>query len=304
MRSFVNGTLKWMDGAEGMPPYNIDRVPLFNSPSPHVLRRLNPERMFVLGDPRTNQNPAFLTLGILFYRWHNVLAKRLKEAHPSWRDEDIFQAARRLNVASLQSIIAYEYLPAFLGEELSKYSGYKPDLHPGVTHVFQSGAFRYGHTLIPPGIYRRSGRCDFREGVDSSPALRLCSKWWDAQSVMTGAHRDENVVEDILRGLSSQIAEREDAILCSDIRNKLFGPMAFSRRDLGALNVMRGRDNGLPDYNTVRKCFGLPAISNWSEINPHLYMEKPSIFEQLENAYGKDCLKARTRERSLFADCS
>ena len=56
-------------------------------------------------------------------------------------------------------------------------------------------------------------------------------------------------------GMASQIAEREDAVLCSDVRDKLFGPMEFSRRDLGALNIMRGRDNGLPDYNTVRKCF-------------------------------------------------
>ena len=46
MRSYKNGRLKWMNGADGMPPYNLDRVPLFNSPSPHVLRRLNPERMF------------------------------------------------------------------------------------------------------------------------------------------------------------------------------------------------------------------------------------------------------------------
>ena len=46
MRSYRNGTLKWMDGAEGMPPYNVERVPLFNSPIPHVLRRLSPERMF------------------------------------------------------------------------------------------------------------------------------------------------------------------------------------------------------------------------------------------------------------------
>ena len=56
-------------------------------------------------------------------------------------------------------------------------------------------------------------------------------------------------------GMASQIAEREDSVLCSDVRDKLFGPMEFSRRDLGALNIMRGRDNGLPDYNTVRKCF-------------------------------------------------
>ncbi len=56
----------------------------------------------VLGDPRTNQNPAFLTLGILFYRWHNVLAERIQKKHPNWKDENIFQAARRLNIATLQ----------------------------------------------------------------------------------------------------------------------------------------------------------------------------------------------------------
>ena len=60
-------------------------------------------------------------------------------------------------------------------------------------------------------------------------------------------------------GMASQIAEREDSVLCSDVRDKLFGPMEFSRRDLGALNIMRGRDNGLPDYNTVRKCFKVGA---------------------------------------------
>ena len=42
-----------------------------NAPAPHLLTKLNPERMFLLGDPRTNQNPAFLVMGILFYRWHN-----------------------------------------------------------------------------------------------------------------------------------------------------------------------------------------------------------------------------------------
>ena len=62
----------------------------------------------------------------------------------------------------------------------------------------------------------------------------------------------DSTVEELLLGMSSQIAEREDTVLCSDVRDKLFGPMEFSRRDLGALNIMRGRDNGLPDYNTVR----------------------------------------------------
>ena len=87
-------------------------------------------------------------------------------------------------------------------------------------------------------------------------------------------------------GLSSQIGEREDNVLCSDVRNMLFGPMEFSRRDLAAINIMRGRDNGLPDYNEVRKCHGLPKITSWENINPRLFEEVPEVFTNLRLLYG------------------
>jgi dual oxidase len=74
----------------------------------------------------------------------------------------------------------------------------------------------------------------------------------------------DSTVEELLLGMSSQIAEREDTVLCSDVRDKLFGPMEFSRRDLGALNIMRGRDNGLPDYNTVRYVFFLQSLVDFT----------------------------------------
>merc|ERR1719204_2643120 len=164
MRSFRgDGSLKWMPGRTGMPPFNKEKVPLFNHPSPHFLRMTNLEKMFLLGDPRTNQNPAFLAIGILFYRWHNVLARRIKSRYPNWSDESVFQAARRWNIATLQNIIAYEYLPAFVGQSLPPYQAYRPELHPGISHVFQSAGFRYGHTLIPPGIMRRDAKCQFRD---------------------------------------------------------------------------------------------------------------------------------------------
>ncbi len=56
--------------------------------------------------------------------------------------------------------------------------------------------------------------------------------------------------------------------------------MEFSRRDLAALNIMRGRDNGLPDYNTVRKCHGLEVITEWGQINPWLNSTRPDLFEK------------------------
>ena len=158
-------------------------------------------------DFRINQNPALLTFAVLFYRWHNVLAARVQAKHPTWGDEDVFQGARRLNIAILQNIIAYEYLPAFLGESLPPYTGYKSFTHPGISNEFQSAAFRFinivlyaeltrcnvrclhflshfsrfGHTLIPPGMYRRDGKCNYKDAQDGSPAIRLCATWWDAQ---------------------------------------------------------------------------------------------------------------------------
>lgn len=135
----------------------------------------------VLGDPRTNQNPAVLSFAILFLRWHNVQAHEVKLLHPDWNDEEIFQRARRQVIASLQSIFVYEYLPAFLGGVgLELYEGYKADVHPGISHMFQAAAFRFGHSLIPPGIMRRDGKCNYKK------TLRLCSTWWDSSvSFMT-----------------------------------------------------------------------------------------------------------------------
>ncbi|GLH03578.1 Dual oxidase [Gryllus bimaculatus] len=280
MRSFQNGTFLTDDEDADMPIRNTMRVPLFNSPVPHVLRMLSPERLFLLGDPRTNQNPALLAFGILFFRWHNVVAGRVQAMHPDWPDEEVFQRARRIVIATLQNVIAYEYLPAFLGEELPAYTGYKSDVHPGVSHVFQSAAFRFGHTLIPPGLYRRNNQCQFRDTDKGFRAIRLCSTWWDSNDVLANSSVDE-----LLMGMASQIAEREDTVLCSDVRDKLFGPMEFSRRDLGALNIMRGRDNGLPDYNTVRTYFRLPRIKEWSDINPKLFAERPELVRNLAAAY-------------------
>lgn len=134
----------------------------------------------MLGDPRTNQNPALLTLSILFFRWHNVVAGRVQQEHPDWSDEDVFQRARRIVIASIQNIILYEYLPAFLGEKMPPYEGYKQEVHPGITHAFQSAAFRFGHSLIPPGLYRRDASCNFRKTSMGYLALRLCSTWWDS----------------------------------------------------------------------------------------------------------------------------
>lgn len=43
-----------------------------------------------------------LAMGILFYRWHNVIAARIQREHPAMSDEDVFQKARRIVIGTLQ----------------------------------------------------------------------------------------------------------------------------------------------------------------------------------------------------------
>ena len=91
-----------------------------------------------------------------------------------------------------------------------------------------------------------------------------------------------NVLNFILKNLLINNVSLTTTFLFLD---KLFGPLDFSRRDLAALNIMRGRDNGLPDYNTIRKYFNFPPVTNWSQINPLLYEKAPELFETLSNLY-------------------
>ncbi|XP_044015108.1 dual oxidase isoform X1 [Aphidius gifuensis] len=283
MRSFENGSFL-IDKINNLPVKNTMRAPLFNHAIPSAMRaKLDPERLYLLGDPRTNQHPALLAFGIIFYRWHNVIASRVQHEYPQMSDEDIFQRTRRIVVGTIQNIIMYEYLPFLLGDKLPAYNGYKSDLHPGISHVFQSAAFRFGHTLIPPGIYRRDEKCNFRKTRTGKQAIRLCTTWWDSNQILRNS-----TIEELIMGMSSQIAEKEDTLLNNDIRNNLFGPMEFSRRDLGALNIMRGRDNGLADYNTVRQHFKLSKKLTWNDINPNLFNKNPKLLQQLMEMYANN----------------
>ncbi|MCB0664126.1 MAG: hypothetical protein KDC24_15380, partial [Saprospiraceae bacterium] len=51
--------------------------------------------------------------------------------------------------------------------------------------------------------------------------------------------------------------------------------------DLASINIMRGRERGLPDYNTIRENFGLSRVSTFTDINSN-----QDIANTLESLYG------------------
>ena len=51
--------------------------------------------------------------------------------------------------------------------------------------------------------------------------------------------------------------------------------------DLAALNIQRGRDHGLADYNMARRTMGLPAVRSFADITSSI-----GVQERLEYLYG------------------
>ena len=54
-----------------------------------------------------------------------------------------------------------------------------------------------------------------------------------------------------------------------------------SEAALAALNMQRGRDHGIADYNTIRRAYGLPSALTFSDVS-----SDPRVRHALTQAYG------------------
>lgn len=119
-------------------------------------------------------------------------------------------------------------------------------------------------------------------------AVRTCNSYWDSQSTISRTN-----IDPFFLGMASQAAEREDNIITPDLRGQVYGPFHYSRRDLMAINIQRGRDHGLPDYNSARIAYGLDPVRNFEDINA-LYGADETVTENIENlraVYNNDISK-------------
>ena len=93
-------------------------------------------------------------------------------------------------------------------------------------------------------------------------------------------------IDRLLMGMASQKAEREDNMIVEDLRGNVFGPLEFSRRDLMAINIQRGRDHGTPDYNTAREAFGLERINSTAQYQRVTFSATPDdIVKKMEEIH-------------------
>lgn len=209
---------------------------------------------FVAGDTRANEHVALLSMHTLFVREHNRLADAISDRNPDWTDEEIFQYARHINIGLLEAVTYNEYLPS-LGIHLDPYDGYKPNVDPTISNEFATVAFRMGHSQIGPEMLRMN---ETRRPI-SEGHLTLREGFFDVTPIT-----DEGGIGPILRGLAFNIQTENDLLFIDDLRNQMFGPPGAGGMDICAIDIQRGRDHGVTDFNSVREAIGLPRYTNWS----------------------------------------
>ena len=232
--------------------------------SPGNLLPLDESGFFLAGDVRVNEQVCLTAMHTIFVREHNRIALRFKQLYPQLTDEQTFVRARQRVTGIIQSITYNEFLPALMGENaLRPYRGYNPLVFPNISNTFSTAAYRFGHSMLDTEVWRLNND----GSVHESGHLGLRDAFFNP------ANLTQHGVDPYLKGLTLQQAQEIDTKIVDDVRNFLFGGPGSGGFDLAALNIQRGRDHGLADFNTIREFYRLPAYKSFAEITSDLRVQ-------------------------------
>lgn len=279
--------------------------------------RSNPNAAKVAGDVRANENIALTATHTLFAREHNRIVGLLPN---SLTQQQKFEIARRVVIAEQQFITYTEFLPT-MGINLPAYTGYKNNVDASLSNDFATVGYR-AHSQI-------HGEIEAETDLDRYTPAQLDAI--RAQGVEVEIVGDEvtfiiplnvaffnpELVQQIGLGPVLQASGLEaeynnDEMIDNQLRSVLFQipvggnpgcldgpelPACFRGVvDLGAIDIQRGREHGMPSYNQMRAAYGLApktsfrAITGEStesfpfdrQINPFNAINDPDILDFLK----------------------
>ena len=245
---------------------------------------------YVTGDGRGNENIALTGVHSVFHSEHNRLVAHIKDvvlasadlaflnqwlitpvtalpttplavAALQWNGERLFQAARFPNEMQYQHLVFEEFGRKLL-PSIEVFSGYNSTVDPAIMSEFANVVYRFGHSMLTDTV----DRIDPGTGVPTP--MGLIEAFLNPVAFAQSGTDTKSAVGAIATGMVHQVGNEIDELITDSLRNGLVGlPL-----DLGALNLARGRDTGVPGLNAARKQFfsdtGNPSLqpyTSWSD---------------------------------------
>ena len=234
-------------------------------------------QMFVAGDIRANENTLLTSLQTVFVREHNRLVDIIAAQKPSLNAQEQYNLARKIVGAELQAITYKEFLPALMGSAAPKPQdfAYSGTTDGSITNSFSHAVFRFGHSTVGNSLLLANNNS---QTVGNTPFL-------NAFFNPTLITNDPTMIDKVLMGASLQKSQEIDLKFNDSVRNVLFGPPGSGAggTDLGAMDVQRGRDHGIVDYNELRAAYNLSTLTSFNGM-PTTAVDRNAI----RNMYGNN----------------
>ncbi len=305
----VNVNSHWWDGSQ-IYGVNADEQKTVRTGLDGKLHVLDNGLLPLATDPASDPSrvPGFW-LGLemmrtLFTREHNAVCDRLHRAYPAWEDEEIFQRARLVNAALLAKIHTVEWTPAVFG-------------HPTIDTGLRANWFG----LAGEQVRRTFGRVSDDEAISGIPGSAtnnsgvpyslteefvavyrmhpLIRDEWKLRSATDDSTLQDCVFRDIAGPAAVETMRR---ISMTDLLYS-FGTLhpgvvtlhnyprflqEFERsdghlQDLGATDMLRTRELGVPRYNEFRRLLRLEPAKDF-----HALTDNPDWAEEISRVYNGD----------------
>ncbi|MEJ7929782.1 peroxidase family protein [Ramlibacter sp. AN1015] len=229
------------------------------------------DRHYIVGDGRGNENIGLTAVHHVFHSEHNNRVDQVKgeilasgdlafinewllvpvSAVPTstdalvWNGERLFQAARFTTEMVYQHLV-FEEFARLISPDIDPFTfSNTVDIDPAIVAEFAHVVYRFGHSMLTETVDRLSADGQTFDNIGLIEAFLN-----PVEFAASGADAD-SAAGAILRGMTRQVGNEIDEFLTGALRNNLVGlPL-----DLGAINIARGRETGVPSLNEARRQF-------------------------------------------------
>ena len=236
-------------------------------------------KFFKLGHLIGNESPWLATVGIIFLRYHNQIARKFQSENRDWSDEQVFQKSKRYVTSVYQNIVVNEWLPDVFGVELSEFRE-KLDRNVGTEKVFSEcvvGLLAWSMSVTPSEI----AACDVSSSqFDKVP--RLCNIYWKMLPGMRTYGIDRLVLD-----MSGQILDSFDNFIVEDVSE--YGQISLMQPkvDLFEDLVYFSRDSEVSSFQSLAKYLEDISEFDGSSNSSGTTVMQQAISAELDQIYGK-----------------
>ncbi len=249
-------------------------------------------------------------LHTLFTREHNAICDHLKKHYPEWDDNKLFNVARLINAAITAKIHSVEWTPAILANKCLDVA-LNANWFGILTHLLRKGHDRktvadiniknpeLGGVVGNPINKHHSPFALSQEFVE---VYRLHSLLPEALEIRQRDNKEKVTRVPLVETRQSASAKLSNKVSFADLfysfGNQHPGQLVLNNFpkfmqelsipfnpvfDLGAVDILRARERGVPRYNEFRRQLGLKPITKFEDIT-----EDASVVQELKDVYGNE----------------